>query len=175
MILKNEKLKTYTVISWLVILLNFVSFVYIGVSGASKVSNLPYFSAGLLLVIYLFRFASSREAFENDSIILCFLIAIISWIVIGFYWAAVIIILLFLFQDISRRRLTVLIFEDRIVYPSFPKRTMFWDEMNNVVLKDGILTIDLKNNRVFQNEIISPASEMDFNEFCHTKLQAEKK
>ena len=121
MILKNERLKTYTVISWLMILLNFVSFVYIGVSGTSNISNLPYFSAGLLLVIYLFRFASSREAFENDSIILCFLIAMISWVFIGFYWAAVIMLFLFLFQDVSRRKLTVLFFDDRIVYPSFPR------------------------------------------------------
>jgi hypothetical protein len=95
--------------------------------------------------------------------------------VLQFYWAAVIIFFLFLFQDISRRKLTVLVFDDRIVYPSFPKRTIEWKEMKNVVLKDGWLTIDLKNNKIFQNEILSPTSEIEFNEFCDAQLQALKK
>ena len=174
-LLKNEKLRTYTVISWLIIALNFFAFIYMGVSGRARIANLPYFTAGLLLIIFLSRFISHREAFENDSISLCFSIAIISWIVLQFYWPAAIIILLFLFQDITRRRLAVLFYDDRIVYPSFPKRTIEWKELNNVVLKDSILTIDLKNNKVYQNEIISPASEIDFNEFCDTQLQVLKK
>ena len=174
-VLKNEKLKTYTVISWLIIALNFISFVYVAISGLSKITNLPFFAAGLLFLIFLFRFISKREEFENDSISLSFSIAIISWIVLQFYWAAVIILFLFLFQDISRRKLTVLVYDDRIIYPSFPKRTIEWEELNNVVLKDEILTIDLKNNKVFQNEITSPTSEIDFNEFCEAQLQALKK
>ena len=174
-ILKNENQKTYTVISWLVIALNFAAFVYIGLAGSSKISNLPYFSAGLLAVMFFSRFISKREAFENDSISLAFGIVIISWIVLQFYWAAIIIIILFLFQDISRRKLVVLFFDDSIIYPSFPKRTIEWKELNNVVLKDGYLTIDFKNNKIFQNEIISPTSEIDFNEFCEEQLKALKK
>jgi hypothetical protein len=174
-LLKNEKLKTYTVISWLIIALNFISLVYLGISGASKIPNLPYFSAGLLFAIFLCRFFSQREAFESDLISLCFSIAIISWIVVQFYWAAVIIFLLFLAQDISRRKLTVLVYDDRIIYPSFPKRTIEWKELNNAILKDGILTFDLKNNKVFQNEILSPTSEMEFNDFCDTQLKALRK
>ena len=172
MLLKNEKLRTYTAISWLIIALNFIAFIYMGVSGRAGIANLPYFAAGLLVVIFTFRFISKREDFENDSISLCFSIAIISWIVLQFYWVAAIIIFLFLFQDISRRKLTVLFYDDRIVYPSFPKRTIEWKELSNVILKDGILTIDLKNNKVYQNEITSPASEMDFNEFCDNKLRS---
>jgi hypothetical protein len=175
LMLKNEKQKTYTVISWLIIALNFISFLYLGLSGRSPITNLPYFSAGLLLMIYFGRFLSRREDFQSDSISLCFSIAIISWIVLQFYWAAAIIFFLFLFQDISRRKLSVLVFEDRIIYPSFPKRTIEWEELNNVILRDGILTIDLKNNKIFQNEITSPTSEIDFNEFCNTQLQAVKK
>ena len=174
-VLKNEKVKTYTVISWFIIALNFILLVYVGVSGRSKIDNLPYFSAVLLLGIFVFRFISKREDFENDSLSLCFSIAIISWIVMQFYWAAAIVIVLFLFQDISRRKLTVLVFDDRVVYPSFPKRTIEWKEMNNMILKDGVLTIDLKNNKVYQNEINSPTSEIDLNEFCDTHLQAVRK
>ena len=169
--LKNEKLRTYTIISWLILALNFLSFIYLGLTGWSGIQNLPYFAAGLLITIFFFRFLSKREEFERDAISLSFSITIIAWIVMQFYWAAVIIFFLFLFQDISRRELVVLFFDDRIVYPSFPKRTIQWEELNNVILKDNILTIDLKTNKILQNEILSPASEIDFNEFCASKLQ----
>ncbi len=172
--LKNEKLRQYIIISWLIITLNFVAFIYVGRTGLSRIPTLPYFSAALLLVIFLFRFISKRETFENDRISLSFSIVIISWIVLQYYWAAGVIFFLFLFQDISRRKLIVLFFDDRIVYPSFPKRTIMWEELNNVMIKDGWLTIDLKNNKVFQNEITSPASEIDFNEYCSTKLMSLK-
>ena len=174
-LLKNEKLRTYTTVSWLIIALNVVAFAYVAFSGRSRIANLPYFAAGILVIIFLARFISDREAFESDSISLSYSIVIICWIVLQFYWVAVIIILLFIFQDISRRQLAVLFYDDRIVYPSFPKRAIEWKELNNVVLKDGILTIDLKNNKVYQNEITSPASEIDFNEFCETQLEAFKK
>ena len=173
--LKNEKLRTYTIFSWLIILLNFIAFVYLGVTGWSKIANLPYFAAGLLLAIFIFRSIGNREEYESDSISLCFSLVIIAWIVMQFYWAAVIIIFLFLFQDISRRKLIVLFYDDRIIYPSFPKRTILWTELNNVILRDGVLTIDLKNNKVFQNEIYSPASEIDFNEYCDSQLKAVRK
>ena len=173
--LKNEKIKTYTIISWLIIALNCLAFIYLGITGWSKIANLPYFAAALLIMIFLFRFLSKREEFESDSISLCFSIAIIAWIVMQYYWAAVIIIFLYLFQDISRRKLVVLFFDDRIIYPSFPKRTIQWQELNHVVLKDAVLTIDLKNNKVFQNEIMSPTSEIDFNEFCEQQLNSVRK
>jgi hypothetical protein len=136
---------------------------------------LPFYSAGLLLLIFFFRFMSKREDVESDSLSLSFSVAIIAWIFLQQYWAAVIIFFLFLFQDISRRKLVILVYEDRLIYPSFPKRTIEWQEMNNAILKDGWLTIDLKNNKIFQNEIVSPTSEIEFNEFCDAQLQALKK
>jgi hypothetical protein len=174
-LLKNEKLKTYTLIGWLIIALNFFAFIYFGFSKHTGIMALPFYAAGLLVVIFVFRSLSNREAVESDTLSLAFSVAIIAWIVLQLYWAAVVIFFLFLFQDISRRQLVVLVYEDRIVYPSFPKRTIVWQEMNNAILKDGWLTIDLKNNKVFQNEIVSPTSEMEFNDFCDAQLQALKK
>jgi hypothetical protein len=173
--LKNKKLKTYTTISWLVIALNFISLLYLGTTRLANPADIPFYAAGLLLIIFLFRLFSHSEAIESDCISLSFSLAIISWIVLKFYWAAALIFILFLFQDISRRKLIVLVFEDRIIYPSFPKRTIEWQEMNNILIKDGLLTIDLKNDKIYQEEILSATSEMDFNTFCETQLKAVKK
>jgi hypothetical protein len=48
-----------------------------------------------------------------------------------------------------------------------------WQELNNVVLKDGLLTVDLKNNRIIQTEILNSQgdpSEAEFNEFCRQRM-----
>jgi uncharacterized membrane protein len=65
--------------------------------------------------------------------------------------------------------------EEEIVINSLPRRYYYWNQLANVVIKDGILTIDLKNNTLIQKAIEDPGSaktENDFNEFCSTRIQA---
>ncbi|RXK85807.1 hypothetical protein [Filimonas effusa] len=56
-----------------------------------------------------------------------------------------------------------------VSFNTFPKRTVKWDEITNVVLKDDLLTIDYKNNKLFQREI-APGTDKttvkEFNDFC---------
>jgi len=68
--------------------------------------------------------------------------------------------------------------EDGITINTFSKKYYPWSLINNVVLKDGLLTIDYKDNKLFQKEIeekISPVLESEFNEFCRSKLEAYNK
>ncbi|MES2004279.1 MAG: hypothetical protein V4450_07145 [Bacteroidota bacterium] len=65
--------------------------------------------------------------------------------------------------------------ETGIVINSLPKKNYVWAEIQNVVLKDGILTLDFKNNKLIQKPIeshTSAAEERDFNEFCRARLSA---
>jgi heme/copper-type cytochrome/quinol oxidase subunit 4 len=175
-VLKNEKAKTYTVISWLIIALNFISFLYMGISGSAEEINHPFFAAGIVLCIFLFQLIVKRkDESEINKFSLSFSVIVIAWIIMQFYWIAALNFFLFIFQDVSRRRLIVLFFDDRIIYPSFPKRTIQWQELNQVILKDGLLTIDLKNDKVFQNEIISDINAAELNEFCNSHILALRK
>jgi hypothetical protein len=64
--------------------------------------------------------------------------------------------------------------QDEIVVNNFPKKHIFWEDLNNVIIKDGLLTIDFKNNKLLQKEIQSGSNikdEQDFNEFCRNRLQ----
>jgi hypothetical protein len=63
--------------------------------------------------------------------------------------------------------------DNEIVINSFPKKKYVWSELNNVVLKDGIITIDCKNNKLIQNEVNEPVSkgvESEFNNYCKEQL-----
>ena len=60
---------------------------------------------------------------------------------------------------------------------SFPRKIYLWPDVKNVVLKDGLLTIDLKNNTLIQKQVNDPVEkeiEDEFNEFCKEQLNQEK-
>ena len=65
--------------------------------------------------------------------------------------------------------------EDEISFNVFPNKILKWDEVNNALIKDGLITIDQKNNKLFQKEIdgyVTAAIEKEFNEFCHRRITA---
>ena len=54
------------------------------------------------------------------------------------------------------------------------KKSVSWDQLSNVMLKDGLLTIDYRSNKIMQAEIVDLAgmiNEKDFNEFCSQRLR----
>jgi hypothetical protein len=64
-----------------------------------------------------------------------------------------------------------------IVFNSFPKKMVLWPTLNNVILKDGLLTIDLKNNTLIQKQVNDPVEqqvEQEFNAFCKEQINKEK-
>jgi hypothetical protein len=58
--------------------------------------------------------------------------------------------------------------EKEITFNTLPKKVLPWSEIKNVVIKDGLLTIDQKNNRLTQKEIegyVTREIEKEFNDF----------
>lgn len=101
---------------------------------------------------------------------LIFLVDSIIWIVIGKLFIAFLIGFFSIAGIYAARRLYIGFTEEGIAYPSFPSRIIYWSSVEQVICKDGILTIDLKNNKLLQFNI-SPASahnlnEVDFNSYC---------
>ena len=177
LVLKNEKAKSYRRISWLIIALNFISFVYLAIAEASDKPGYPFFAAALIAAIFLLGIIMKNRFPGGIHIAVYFIIVIVSWLILGFYWAAFINLVLFFFQLITKRKLIVLFFEDDIIYPSFPKKRIKWQHLNNLVLKDGLLTIDNKNNRLIQQEIedtIQKVNEKEFNDFCREQLRKKR-
>ncbi len=64
--------------------------------------------------------------------------------------------------------------KDEIIINSFPSKHYQWQEVNNVILKDNMLTIDFKNNKILQKETdsdVSSETEKEFNAFCLSGIQ----
>ena len=69
---------------------------------------------------------------------------------------------------------------DEISFNSLPRKVLYWSEIENVVIKDGLITIDQKNNKIIQKEIegyVTAAIEKEFNDFarhCITSANLRK-
>lgn len=170
-LLKSDKLVSYSRISIIFFSINILSLLLVGyLSPDSNQRLYAWAGAGLSLLwlLYVLLLAqprsNSRMRFTPGYGFLFFL-----WIKLQFYWAAPVVLLLALLDYIARRPLVVQFAEQQIGYPSFPPRAIAWTELQNVVLKDGLLTIDFANNKVLQTEIetgVSKAEEAEFNAFA---------
>ena len=97
----------------------------------------------------------------------------IYWLYIGYWWVSLILVVLALLYYIARQTLQVDIDTEGIHYPSFPERTFTWKELNNTILKNGLLTIDFRNNKLIQqliDEKETNINEQEFNDFCNKQL-----
>jgi len=172
-ILKNEKLKLYQRLNWLIVLLNFLFFLYLAFFAVHKPESDKSIALLVLLAIFYalhFYFRNTKYQFGHQ---LFFLIILFGWIGLERYWFAGVQLVLTILSSIATRKFIVVFTESAINYPSFPPTSIYWSQLNNVILKDGILTLDFKNNKLIQQNIDeshTKPGELEFNEFCRQQL-----
>jgi uncharacterized membrane protein len=175
-VLRNTKSKQYYSMMLFIVLLNIAVFIItFFYSGDRFIRMAAVTGAVLSLIALLVDLAVRRKGVDNTRLRnSAMVISACTWIFIGNYWAfALCVLLLFLFSA-ARRRLAVQIGQKFVLYPSFPQRRIEWSELNNIILKDGLLTIDFKNDKLLQSEIIESSAglnEQEFNEFCRQQLR----
>lgn len=176
-LLPNEKGKTYRYITLFVLLINCVGFGLVFFKEKEGTMKDPALFAVIIssvgLLLFLINFFSGRLSSYRPGITLIILSPF--WFILGNPIFGVLMVLIAIASFFSARKLLVNISMENIRYPSFPRKTFSWDEVSNVVLKDNILTIDLKNNKLIQSEIARESAgqidEQQFNEFCRMHLK----
>jgi len=60
-----------------------------------------------------------------------------------------------------------------IKFNTFPARTYSWEKLDQVILRDNILTLNFCNNRFIQQSVVLPANfnTDQFNEFCLSRFE----
>jgi hypothetical protein len=123
------------------------------------------FSAFLLVLAIFTKYISTK--IKAGKWIMLVLAAIILYFVTGRIFFPLVllgygIILRFLIVDpvitISEKEITV---QRNYITSNYP-----WSDFNNVILKDGLLSLDFKNNKIKYFTIPDPISEAEFNSFC---------
>ena len=174
-ILPNEKAKTYEYVTLFILLTNLFVFAFIHFNSIdTHIQSLSFWGIVICLfslsVLIINRATKNRYPFRIEII---FLVLAVLWFLVDRYLLALCIVCFAVIGTYTRKRFEVLFTKDGILYPSFPKKTFLWNDVSNVVLKDGMLTIDLKNNKLIQSVISKESAdvnEREFNLFCKEQL-----
>jgi hypothetical protein len=174
--LKTDKLASYSRVSAIFFALNIFSLFFFAFITANELQRTYALVGGgiisLWLVFVLVRkdTQNNRMRFTPGYVFLLFL-----WFqMLHLYWAAAIVLLLGALDYIARRPLLVRFTSSHVHYPSFPARTIPWDAVQHVVLKDGLLTIDFANNKLLQAEVeddLLTGEEALFNAFAAKRME----
>lgn len=174
--IQNEKASSYKKMAFFIILINLAVFAILGYYTDQSIIRLIAIATIIAVVStsLLPKFLRPKKKEIAHFEIISLLLIVVAWVLMKFWWPAVILLLLLGLYKLSQREFTVLISSTSVVYPSVPRMEISWDQLNNVVLKDDLLTIDFKNNKIIQQLIQKkePAvDEQEFNDFCKMQLK----
>jgi len=173
--LKNDRVKFYTRFGWLITIINFATILYVTYR-LNKIEELKwsFIIIGIVvLTIFIFKRRLKKVFFGDSEYLPAGIFICPAWMLLGFPWLALLNIFLFFFSVIAGRKPIVYLNQTAIYYPAFPKKSIQWSELSNVILKDGYLTIDFKNNKLIQQlveETNTVIDEKEFNDFCKQQL-----
>ncbi len=125
--------------------------------------------AVLLAIKRMYPIFLGKAHFLEKTLGLCFGI---SWIALSGYSAGLIILTLTLLFSLATADTVIKIGEKITIKTGLIKRTYSWMELEQVILKDGLLTIDFKTNQLLQHPVGQDGAidELAFNSFCRGNL-----
>ena len=175
-ILKNEKIKLYKNIAWIFLVLNFAIFIFLLFYDAYRYAALSFIIALLLYVLlrwYLFK--NNKANYFLDEFV--FIIPAAGWFGLHNYLIAIACFLMGILYKLSLQQLKFIFTSEKVMKVNFPKKQFDWGTFSNVLLKDNILTMDFKSNKLIQAEIAKGQviNENEFNEFAKSKVNPVNK
>jgi len=176
-ILKKDQEKYINGISLGLCILSATAFLFQQInSGAFSVYLTVAFAIVLAGIAYNFIASKNKkQVFYKSSLLL----AGVFWLGMPYLqWISIIFFLLAFLEYQAKHPLEVGFTEDMIVINTLFRKKYSWSDFNNIVLKDDLLTLDFKNNKLFQKEVLDDdepdANEDEFNEYCRRWLGAEQ-
>lgn len=89
----------------------------------------------------------------------------------GLYWIGVLYLLMAVLERKTRKPVIIRFSAKEIEYDALYKRQFQWKELNNAVLKDGMLTLDFRNNKIIQKDVLEAGiDETAFNQYCRGRI-----
>lgn len=178
--LKDNNEKSYRLFNWFLFFMHLLAagiFTLNAEDRSVKISLYILLGFYLLLTSVYFIFRKNKKAFETYTLIMALLY--------GNFWlkhvgvvALLVFAAVFLFVTTLQGKKTTFVFSKKgVELKRIFKSALFpWTEMENVILKDGILTLDFKSNKIIQVDITEPGKpdeQENFNKFCQEQLNPQ--
>ncbi len=142
---------------------------------SSRIINLLVFiSVSGMLAYQVKYFLAARKVIIRPLYIVAFLSLLL---IPPFSWFAILFVIMAILEKLALTPEEIGFSNDEIVFNGLLPKKIRWTDLNNVILKDGIITIDFKNDRLIQKETDDEedededASEEEFNSFCAERLK----
>lgn len=192
-ILKKNSERTTDLLSILLCLFSAISFIIFAISAVLTEAHTPArfyllsIVALLLLTGLVVNFETKRRSSVRGRIgaqvryRYLLLVAAICWIgLTTLPWLGIFFFALAFLEYQTKRPLEIGFDRDRVVINSLIKRRYDWSAFNNIILKDGLLTLDFIDNRLLQKEVADDededdADEDEFNAYCRVRLAETNK
>ena len=194
-IIKDKKFTGYKKIASLLFIINGILFTAFAFTGTSMNNKLTLFTAGFILFSYALYHWNYKKKKEKSYITIYLLIAIIWAVETPYYYFSILFFILLFLQYRMENDILVSFSASTIKINKFINTEHQWAAFNNIILKDGLLTLDFVNNKIIQVEpdwtipLFSalykdddpeahedfvgeyyPKLEKEFNEFCSQQL-----
>jgi len=181
-ILKNQSTRAFSVLG---ILLNIIcllfflrEFVFTSLNEVRIEVEINFFIIPIAVIIGILIYNIIRErkghkVHYNKA----YLVTALLWLKMPFMqWMIVPFVILAILERQIKFPIEIGFSENLVVFNTLFKKKYQWSDLSNVMLKDGLLTMDFMDNRILQREIEEDdeeddASEEEFNQFCREQLK----
>ena len=171
-VFKKKNYGTIDGISQFMLLISLIAFIRFSVLHP-KYMLIPMIISLLILGWWIFCYTQLRRN-VRPSYRLALLLSAVGWYFQpDGIWISLIYLIASVLEKQAKFQEEIAFDAEEIVINSFPKKKFSWNELNNVVLKDGLLTVDFKNNKLIQKEVdseVNPQVEAEFNHFAKSHL-----
>ena len=170
--LKNNKVGKYRSIAKFCLFLNVAVFIYLLFYDNYRIAV----SIGLLLILIYFLARRYKVKKERSGYWLnewMFFLLAFCWLGTHNYWLVAICFIMGLLFFLAVKNMEFVFKKNGVEKLNFPKKLFEWGLFENVILKDDILTLDFKNNRILQAEIdpVTDVDETEFNSFVSSQVE----
>lgn len=175
--LMDNNRKAYNSFVWFLFFLHMVATsVLVLYSTDRNVSIGLYILLGFYIIIFTgyYFLRSRKKSLETFSLIMALLYANF-WLKHVGVIALLIFVAVFLFATVVQKKKTTVFFSAQGVQLTRIFKTIMypWQQLDNVILKDNLLTIDFISNKIIQTEIAESDETVDepaFNDFCFEQI-----
>jgi hypothetical protein len=174
-VLKNQHSRYINILGFLLGLLSIIFFAKElfepGQTGFVYLLGIIFIAGVLIWNVYQSVYRHKKVYYSR-----ALLIAALVWMKMPYFqWLSFVLIILALLEYQAKYAVEIGFSDQEIKFNTFFKKKYYWNEFTNIVLKDGLLTLDFANNKILQREIEDDddeddADEQEFNEYCRRQL-----
>jgi hypothetical protein len=170
--LKRDQARNTDLVSISLLIFSFLAFSYVqirqGFNGFLSIASL------ILLAGLLISLLASRRGEELQFRKWLFVAGLL-WLGMPYFqWMFIPFFLFALLEAQAKYPLEIGFHAGGVVINTLFKKKIPWAALDSVILKDGLLTLDCKDNTLIQKEVLDDddpdADEDEFNDYCHSKL-----